>query len=689
MTTRLAITAVSVHPDGAIVHRRGSAPIVDGQVRVTTLPLLLDESSVRVQVTGGELVQAKMGLELPSGDPVAEVEEQRAYLEHQRALALHQAEVAHLTQVRGFTDGLHPAFDPEGVPLTAARIASWAGLDAALTPWCEQVDERLRHLEQAGRDLTEQGRRLLAALNRRSTEALWQRWAPTRQLTLDVRGDTVDIAVSYAIPGARWTPAYAIDLSADLQRGRFVMRALIGQATGEDWSNVQIALCTAPCLRTIALPKLAAMRLGTVQPPRPTGWRPLPADLDALFPAQDRPDPCPAERPQGRAELGGASADEFRMYDSEEPVPEPMRVEEPIPPQLPRSRSSLGMLGALSGAADAFLEVAEDLAFARGGAPTASAPAPQSKPRPLRKKRSTGPAPRSGVDADQMDYANLRVHGPDAGEGLRGRLHALDGPGRFIDRGLPAAAFERWTGALQQLIEGTHLLESRPMPTHHTVPSAVDGADVRFDAPGEISVPSDGRFHSATLFTETAEVAVSYRAVPRHDTRVFRQVEATTPRTGALPPGPLEASIDGALEIVAPFGGAHGDAAVSFGLGAEDGLTLVRNVRYQEQSAGMLGGSRRFTTAVQVELASALDHAVRVELLERVPVPLKEGTPAFKVTDASPPVERYEGEDDEAILEGGRRQWLTVPAGATASALLTYAVTLSNKEEIAGGDRRA
>ncbi|MEZ4235840.1 MAG: DUF4139 domain-containing protein [Myxococcota bacterium] len=64
------------------------------------------------------------------------------------------------------------------------------------------------------------------------------------------------------------------------------MRATVVQATGEDWRGVALTLSSAPCERRLDVPELAALRLGTRQPRRATGWRPLPADLEALFPPE-------------------------------------------------------------------------------------------------------------------------------------------------------------------------------------------------------------------------------------------------------------------------------------------------------------------------------------------------------------------------------------------------------------------
>ncbi len=48
----LPIVEVVVHRDGALVHRRGTLPVGPGGVVVKGLPLVLEESSLRVEVVG-------------------------------------------------------------------------------------------------------------------------------------------------------------------------------------------------------------------------------------------------------------------------------------------------------------------------------------------------------------------------------------------------------------------------------------------------------------------------------------------------------------------------------------------------------------------------------------------------------------------------------------------------------------
>ena len=64
-----------------------------------------------------------------------------------------------------------------------------------------------------------------------------------------------------------------------------VMRALICQASGEDWRGVKLVLSTAAPMSWTELPELASIRIGRAQPPPPAraGFRPPPKGATALF----------------------------------------------------------------------------------------------------------------------------------------------------------------------------------------------------------------------------------------------------------------------------------------------------------------------------------------------------------------------------------------------------------------------
>lgn len=687
MTVELPIVRVSVHPDGAIVHRRGPATVQGGRVLVGGLPVLLDPGSLRAGVEGGRLQDARAGIDLPldeRGEPVAE---QEGLLEQRAELGRTLAEREHLDALRSWIGELQPTYDSESGPLTAAALRGWADLDGSLAGWRAEIDEQVAALDERVAELESEIEHLEAVLASCSTEAIWKRWSPSRRVELRVEADdgtTVEASVSYVVEGARWSPAYSIDFDRGLTRGTLAMRALVGQATGEDWRDVEITLSTAPCTRRVDLPELPALRLGTRAPERREGWRPLPDDLDRLFPEAGPVSEPPAEKGDWDDEeeerdsvdyaIRSAAPMELSLGDetsgaASPPPPRPSRA--PSPPPMPSPAPGM-----------------------QAPSPKRSRSRAPSMDKQKKRERLVGggdakpvppPPERTGVRDDQLDYGSLRLASADAPSGFRGRLRAESEDDRLRD--VDVAARSAWGRVSAALRAHVRALQGRRFPPNHVLPGPIAGHDVVHEAPGRVSIPSDARFHAISVFTEEATARIRYHAVPRHETAVFREVVAALPRAGALLPGPIEATIEGDLVLTTRFAGAGGDKEIRFGLGREDRLTVARNVRYHEESAGLLGGSRKFTTTIEVQLASALQHNVSVEVFERIPVPVNNDF-EFDIVEHRPRSERWEGQADGPVLKGARRQRVHIPSGGRGTATLAYSVTLSNREELSGGDRR-
>ncbi len=698
MGNTLPIVGVTVHPDGALVHRAGPVSVDAGGVRIHELPLLLDEASVRVSVSGAPLGDLRLDLDLDPHDRAAEADSAGALRKARAELEVLDATVRVLSKQRSGLVELTPRMDDEDELPSATRVASWVRLEAPLEAWASDLDDRLRDLRQRRRPLAERIATLEWELSQQSSEAWWRRWCPTRRADLRIEGDgTVQVELSYKILGATWTPAYALEADAALREGRFTMRALVVQATGEDWSGVALRLSTAPCRRVVDLPELPALKLGARQPPAKPAWRDLPPDLDSLFPDDLSAAPEPVvetvalEEPEPEPNVGAAPDDFALAAELDMPAPPPpvpalsaVPMPQAAPASLAAPRSRGGLVGSLmSGMAEAAASVStgapppERAKRARRHAPEGGGGAPGGPPPPAELE----------VGGDLLDYGAMRLSAWDQPAGKRGRLRPLGRQDLLQESGLPPVAQSRYRSWLDQLTDLAWGAQKRPLPPHHVLPGPVGGSDFAFDAGGQVDVPADGRFHSVSVLAEPVELRVNYRTVPRADPRAFRTVVASLTRSAPLLAGPVDVYVDGALEVTTPWEGTPGRGRIELGLGVEDRITVARNVRYREESAGWLGGSRRLHTEIEVEVASALSRPVRVELLERVPV-ADDDDVTVEVTEARPATEPYEGERDGPILKGGRRQWLEVGPGAKVVGTLAYAVTLGSKQELVGGDRR-
>ncbi len=124
------------------------------------------------------------------------------------------------------------------------------------------------------------------------------------------------LRVTYTVRNARWAPLYDARLDTGAKDRKpaleLVRRAEITQSTGEDWSNVALAVSTVRTARGGSAPELNSLIVQYPQPPRPMGavsslsdakLRAMPAPMpEAAAPAQGGKR---ADEQQAVAEVGG------------------------------------------------------------------------------------------------------------------------------------------------------------------------------------------------------------------------------------------------------------------------------------------------------------------------------------------------------------------------------------------------
>ena len=266
------IVAVVVYPDRARVTRRGriTAPAGDQTVYVESLPLALQEDSVRVSGRGPATV---LGVDVAIRHHPQAPDDTVAELERQRREA--QDEVDELTDA----DEVQAQLDRFLAQLgrraggTFARTLATSEASVELGEFTESLAGRLSDVRAKRRQLAKQrheAEERLAAADRRLAAIVEQR-APDRRsaavgLALDSEAE-VEIELSYVVPGAGWTSSYDVRLTGD--RLTLSWYGLITQHTGEDWPECDLALSTARPMLTAKVPELDPWYLDRHHPPVP------------------------------------------------------------------------------------------------------------------------------------------------------------------------------------------------------------------------------------------------------------------------------------------------------------------------------------------------------------------------------------------------------------------------------------
>ena len=706
------VHAVTVYRAGALVTRR--AELVrppDGypeRVRLAGLPLALDDGSLKVRLEaaqGGELPIAssvRIALDVPdAGAPV----EPPADLEIQEARRVVLALAARREQLALEAEGLARLTPParpagkEGEPPppvpTAARLE--------LLTFRREELERVQAERRAVVDALQQAEEQLAHLEDRRTRAQTARPAREKELrksaivelsALAARAERAWLDVEYHVPGARWLPAYALELDRELARGRLSVRALVAQATGEDWAGVALRLSTANAQAWAELPELASVRIGRRQAQGRRRWVPPPTGADELYADLDRAmrPPAPPPPPPAPGAMGGALRDIPAPPRIPSPAQEPLFLdavaESEGPPTLAGGAVPQSMpqtFGApRARAAPQAKRVAYEMSAAMSSAPmerSAGSRRPPASPPPPPPPDELRPA------SEMLAFGNLRLGGPRAPN--RGKLAPVGRTDGYLEllAELHVSIAVDVTAAIVAARNEAVRPESASVPARHSAPSALDGFDYAYRAEFPLDVPADGELHGVTLALRDAPAELKHVCVPRESADVFRVVSLANPLEAPLLAGPVDVTVAGEFRLTAQLATVPPRAPFELGLGVEPAIKVARNTRFREETGGLMSSTLSLEHEIAIDVVNHLTSRAQMEVRERLPV-TKDGEEQATVTigAVTPPWAEYRPPGAE--LKGGHAWHLAVEPGGKARLKAVYTIGIAAKHELAGGNRR-
>jgi uncharacterized protein (TIGR02231 family) len=156
---------------------------------------------------------------------------------------------------------------PESRPLDIGQWnAAWDTVGNALA----KVGDELRAAKARARDIEEDTKALEGNRQRPTAKGPARDVVATLQVAASVAKARLEL--SYRVPGASWQPAYDANVdtaSAAKPRLDFVRRATVTQRTGEDWSDVSLAVSTVRVAGGTAAPDMQTQRIAFYEPPLP------------------------------------------------------------------------------------------------------------------------------------------------------------------------------------------------------------------------------------------------------------------------------------------------------------------------------------------------------------------------------------------------------------------------------------
>ncbi|MFZ4729303.1 MAG: DUF4139 domain-containing protein [Pseudanabaena sp.] len=742
------IEKVKVYSEGSTVKRLASLSAIAWQnentenveVEIVGLPLALDDASVRVRVDNGEtgtdenviVTDVRVGLSVPSPVevPISDLDEliQSAKAEVDRlndlqgviAIEVAALNVLNVPDRPIGEDGKAPPTSPTGARVALAnfkdeqkqlRIKEKRELDMQL----RKAIENLRDLQQ--QQILASNANVAKENELRKTIVARLQVSERQAASLPVP-ENLQLIVEYFVQGAKWTPTYVCRLNSATNTAAIALRALICQRTGEDWSGVQIELSTATPTGWCELPELPSLRLGRSQAfASKKAWRNPPKGAEILFEDYD------LQRYIAYNAISTTSVSQnFQI-----PILLPLstvtqsvisqRIESFKTDSVSDNHELFGMVHTSTRVADVSMEMNaefDDLESMLQNTFSKGAPSPVKTSSRSRKAESSQPAMSRSMAAPQAyesrvqspvapasafifdpvqeikNYGLMRLADP-SNTSQRGRLSLPDVQTIYLEslkRSQMTVNFDLAV-VLQQALslaacQNTHL----PAGTVN-VRQMVGAFDFAYLGTGLVDIPSDGKFHSVALLEENAEIDLRYIVVPREDTNVFRIAQLRNPLRSPLLAGSTDVYVDGEYILSTQINTVPPKGQMELGLGVEQSIKVARNTSFKEVRSGMsLVAFNELRHSIHIAIANRLGRDARIEVRERIPVPQADVKVDVTVTQVAPTWEKYEQQERNAVIKGGYRWQVNVPAGGETELTADYTIKTFVDSELVNGNRR-
>jgi uncharacterized protein (TIGR02231 family) len=261
------IEAVTVFPDGALVTRGATIDVAAGAsvLAFKNLPNDLDPTSLRVTgLANSDMTIDSVATHLvpaeskPSGEVETQLRELRAQREQVRVTL--DALDAKKTMVLHFAS-TNPKDLLNGTKSLA--ISEWPDAFDTIAAALLKIGDDIRVASAKERDLDS----AIIALSQTQTDTQGE-LAPRREVDVEIHAGAAlkgHVALSYRVAHAGWRPVYDARLETGNASSKpsleLVRRAAVSQLTGEDWTDVALAVSTTRTSRTTAAPDMETLRL--------------------------------------------------------------------------------------------------------------------------------------------------------------------------------------------------------------------------------------------------------------------------------------------------------------------------------------------------------------------------------------------------------------------------------------------
>jgi len=268
------VSKAIVYRDCAQVTRQAQADVKEGTAEIVfaNVPENVSEDTLTVSARGtaeATIVDAKIKkifLERPYSDKVRELESGIRPLENSLCVLANQQRV--IEEEREFMKSVNLRAGqqiPQDLVTKMPKPEELGALDSFIKDRWQDIFTRELDIKEKARDTSEKLERLrneLAGL--RQSQAKEKR---AISVELDVaKAGSLTVTASYLMYQARWTAEYDARVNYDQQKVQLVCMGIVSQASGEDWTGIDLTLSTARPTISGKMPELGSWFLRPAPP---------------------------------------------------------------------------------------------------------------------------------------------------------------------------------------------------------------------------------------------------------------------------------------------------------------------------------------------------------------------------------------------------------------------------------------
>ncbi|APR80430.1 Aspartate ammonia-lyase [Minicystis rosea] len=262
------IKKVTVFSDRALVTREARAKVTSEATvyAFKHLPGWVDDGSVRAASSAGRIVEVRVGRTYLARDTDPTFRKAEAEVRALTArmgalddeLKVLDAQAKQIAEVRAFSmEKL-----PKDVLVDKLGVQNYASVVDYVTSTLRETAKARREVEAERVDLTpavETKKRRLEEL-----KGMTQIEETTVYVTLQGTASAdAAVTLTYMLPGATWEPVHELRTDgAGASSVEVSSFAVVTQASGEDWSNAELAFSTQSSTAAVSIPQLGALTLG-------------------------------------------------------------------------------------------------------------------------------------------------------------------------------------------------------------------------------------------------------------------------------------------------------------------------------------------------------------------------------------------------------------------------------------------